>query len=99
MGHKYRKKNRLRKQHRQRERAGNKVIGSWLGRVVSDDMARAMHDYWRRQLPWGTASRAYSSTTPLWEVAGPAPRLDWGELTEWGRDKDDERPLSDLFIK
>ena len=99
MGHKYRKKNQLRKQSRQRERARKRVVDSWLERVVTNDMARAMENHWRREIPWRTASVAASSATPtkfFWDTSGPAPRVSYDELMAWGKDQDDGRSVGEL---
>ena len=92
MGHKYRKKNRLRKEARARKHWGN---GGFLG-LIRKDMERSMIDYFRRPNIWGTAMSS-TSVEPSWHVKpNPTKPVSYDELMEWGKDPKDKRSIGDL---
>ena len=90
MGHKYRRKNKLRKQARAERRGIN------LPRLIRRDMERSMVDYFRRPNIWGTAMSS-TSVEPSWHVKpNPTKPVSYDELMEWGKDPKDKRSIGDL---
>ena len=88
MGHKYRKKNQLRKQSRLERRTKR-----WsLPALISQDVERSMRDYFIRALPWSSPK-----AEPFWKVEpNPTKAISYEELMEWGKDPDDTRSIGEL---
>ena len=93
MGHKYRRKNKLRKLDRARKHrgwTGGALFGHDIERVVYDNLVKP-NMWWQ--------PRAFSSThvEPFWHVKpNPTKPVSYDELMEWGKDPDDERSIGDL---